>query len=80
MTNKTVKINLPRATGVRAFFGKCLLVLGAISAMVAAGAVCKADDISDLTGSVSGYVTAAIAVGVAVILFVLGKRVLRKLI
>lgn len=37
-------------------------------------------DISGVTSAVSGYVTAAVAVGVAVLLFVLGKRVVRKLI
>jgi len=37
-------------------------------------------DITGVTTSVSGYVTAATAVGIAVLLFVLGRKVIRKLI
>lgn len=39
-----------------------------------------ATDIAGVTSDVSGYVTAAIVVGIAVILFVLGRKVIRKLI
>lgn len=38
------------------------------------------DDIATVTTSVSGYVTAATAVGVAVMLFVLGRKVLKRLV
>lgn len=37
-------------------------------------------DITTVTSTVSGYVTAAIVVGVAVLLFVLGRKVVRKVI
>jgi len=37
-------------------------------------------DIAQVTTAVSGYVTAATAVGVAVLLFVLGRKVVRRLI
>jgi len=37
-------------------------------------------NIAQVTTSVSGYVDAAIVVGVAVLLFVLGRKVVRKLI
>jgi len=39
-----------------------------------------ADDISDTTTTVAGYVTAATVVGIAVLLFTLGRKVLRRLI
>jgi len=52
----------------------------ALMAFVSATNVAKADDISDTTTTVSGYVTAAIVVGIAVLLFVLGRKVLRRLI
>ena len=51
--------------------------------MVAAPFVALADaptDITGVTSAVSGYVTAGIAVGVAVLLFVLGRRVIRRVI
>jgi len=38
------------------------------------------DSISDATTTIDGYRTAAETVGAAVLLFVLGKRVLRKLV
>jgi len=37
-------------------------------------------DITGVTTSVSGYVTAATTIGIAVLLFVLGRKVVRKLI
>jgi len=37
-------------------------------------------DITQVTSTVSGYVTAATTVGIAVLLFVLGRKVIRKLI
>jgi len=37
-------------------------------------------NIEQVTTAVSGYVTAATAVGVAVLLFVLGRKVIRRLI
>jgi len=38
------------------------------------------DDITSTITTVSGYQTAAVAVGVAVLLFVLGRKVVRKMI
>jgi hypothetical protein len=64
----------------RNLFGRVLMACGALMAIIVTTSVCRADDISDTTSAVSGYVTAAIAVGVSVILFVLGRRVLRRLI
>jgi len=61
-------------------FGRFLMLCGLLLGFAATTAVCRADDISTVTDSVSGYVTAAIAVGVAVLLFVLGRKVLRKLV
>lgn len=37
-------------------------------------------DITSVTSTVSSYVSAAIVVGVAVLLFVLGRKVVRKVI
>jgi len=37
-------------------------------------------DIAQVTTTVSSYVTAATTVGIAVLLFVLGRKVIRKLI
>jgi len=56
---------------------KVTLGLGAGLLTIAANAQ---TDIAQVTTSVSGYVTAATAVGVAVLLFVLGRKVIRKLI
>ena len=65
---------------IRNPLGLLMMVMGALLAFAAATSVCKADDISDVSTAVGGYVTAAIVVGSAIILFVLGKRVLRRLI
>jgi len=40
----------------------------------------KASDIGDATTAASGYVTAAIVVGVAVLLFTIGRKILKRLI
>ena len=40
----------------------------------------QSDQITTTISSVSGYETAAVAVGVAVLLFVIGRKVVRKLI
>jgi len=52
-----------------------LFVLLGSSAMAA-----DPTDITGVTTSVQGYVTAAIVVGIAVLLFVLGRKVIRRLI
>jgi len=53
-------------------------VLG--SALVAATAAANAQsDIAGVTTAVSGYATAAIAVGVTIMLFLIGRGVVKKL-
>lgn len=37
-------------------------------------------DITGVTSAVSGYVTAGIAVGVAVLLFALGRKVIKRVV
>jgi len=37
-------------------------------------------DITDVISDVTGYKTAAIAVGIAILLFLIGRKVVRKLI
>jgi len=54
-----------------------LLVLAALFAVVPAHAQ---TDMTGVTESVSTIVTAATAIGIGVLLFVLGRKVLRKLI
>lgn len=53
-------------------------VLG--SALVATSVAANAQsDIAGVTTAVSGYATAAIAVGITIMLFVIGRGVVRKL-
>jgi hypothetical protein len=53
-----------------------LVVSGASLSAMAADAP---TDITGVTSAVSGYATAAIAIGITVMLFVIGRRVVRKL-
>jgi len=53
----------------------------AIAALaLAATPVFAATDITGVISDVSGYMTAAVTVGIAVLLFVLGRKVVRKLV
>jgi len=52
------------------------LGLAAVGATAAANAQ---SDIAGVTTAVSGYATAAIAVGITIMLFVIGRGVVRKL-
>lgn len=58
-------------------YGASLL---ATALLLGASAVQAATDITEVTTEVSGYKDAAIVVGVAILLFVIGRRVVRKLI
>ncbi|WP_174834712.1 hypothetical protein [Staphylococcus aureus] len=55
----------------------CLLAFLAV--MIAASAQ-AASDITGALSSVSGYVDAAITIGITVLLFVLGRKVVSKLV
>lgn len=56
-------------------------LLAAIAFMLLAGSTAFAQtNIEEVTTAVNGYVGSAIGVGVAVLLFVLGRKVIRKLI
>jgi len=52
----------------------------AFAMLVAVSSALAQSDIAGVTTAVDGYVDAAIAVGVAVLLFVLGRKVVRRLI
>jgi len=54
--------------------------LAAVAASLIAASANAQSNIDQVTTAVSGYVDAAIVVGVAVLLFVLGRKVVRKLI
>lgn len=54
------------------------LLAGAFTAM-ALGTANAQSDIAGVTTAVSGYATAAIAVGITIMLFVIGRGVVRKL-
>lgn len=69
------KLSLLQARAARLFTMAFLAMLGLVMAVPA-----RADDISDLITDVSAYATSAIAVGVVVLLFVIGRKVVRKLI
>jgi len=56
---------------------KKLFVLGAC---LAPSALFAATDITGVISDVSDYKDAAIVVGIAVLLFVLGRRIVRKLV
>jgi succinate dehydrogenase/fumarate reductase cytochrome b subunit len=60
----------------------CALICFAMALLfsVFTGVAHATDSISDATTTIDGYRTAAETVGAAVLLFVLGKRVLRKLV
>ena len=52
-------------------------------AVLGLSSVCAANASTDITGtisSISGYMDAAIVVGIAVLLFTLGRRIVRKLV
>lgn len=57
---------------------KKLFTLGLLGAGTLAASA--ATDITGVVSDVSGYMDAAIVVGVAVLLFVIGRKVVRKLI
>ena len=65
---------------IRTPVGRLMMAFAVMLGVVATTAICRADDISDAITSVSGYETAAVAVGIAVLLFTLGRRVVRRLI
>ena len=65
---------------VRNPLGKLMALAGVFLLLFGTSIVVKADDISDAITSVSGYETDAVVVGTAILLFVLGRRVVRKLI
>jgi len=77
---KLQNITAGAKSAVRSFVGRAMIATSAVIALAFATTGAMADDISTVTPSVSGYVTAAIVVGVAVLLFVLGRKVLRRLI
>jgi len=57
-------------------FTKSVLGAALVATSVAANAQ---SDIAGVTTAVSGYATAAIAVGITIMLFVIGRGVVRKL-
>jgi len=60
---------------------RLIVALAFISFMFAVGhASAQTTDISGVITAVDGYLDAAIAVGIAVLLFVLGRKVVRRLI
>jgi vacuolar-type H+-ATPase subunit I/STV1 len=65
---------------VRNPVGYAAMALAFVLGFIASTGIAKADDISDAVTSVGGYVTSATVIGVAVLLFVLGRKVVRKLI
>lgn len=65
---------------MKQIWNKWKLALVGAGVFVAGASSAWADDISTTTTAVQGYVTAAIVVGISVLLFVLGRKVLRKLI
>jgi len=68
------------ATLAKSLLGRVMIACAALLALGLTTSAVMADDISTTTSTVSGYVTAAIAVGIAVLLFVLGRKVLRRLV
>ena len=56
------------------------LGLAAGGALAACSSAMAQTDISGVTTAVSGYKDAAIVVGIAILLFVIGRKVVRKLI
>jgi len=61
-------------------FGRALIVCAAILGVSLLTGEVRADEITDTISDVSGYVTAAMAIGITVLLFVLGRRVVKRLI
>jgi len=59
---------------------KKYIATGACALMAAPVGLFAATDIDGVISDVSGYKDAAIVVGIAVLLFVLGRRIVRKLV
>jgi len=72
-------LNWIKTTG-RSLLGTALTIAGVVVALFALTGTVKADDISDTISDISGYVTAATAVAIGIVLFVLGRKVVRRLI
>jgi hypothetical protein len=54
------------------------LLAGAFTAMAVGSANAQSTDITGVIGQLGGYSTAGIAIGIGVLLFVLGRSIVRK--
>lgn len=65
---------------MKKYLGRFLMLLGVIIGVAASTSVCSAQtDITSTVTALSGYWTAIAGLAITVVLFVLGRRMLRKL-